>query len=104
MGIGVLCFGLVFLKKRMCLVAFSSQLTSSVFYVTMRGQNQLFFLMKVSHNNISGMTVKKNNKISEVKYVKFAIPNIYYFILSYFAIVHESTNSGHSIKKAHMKQ
>lgn len=56
----------------------------------MRGQNQLLFLMKVdvSHNNISGMTVKKNNKISEVKYVKFAIPSIYYSILSSFTIVH----------------
>lgn len=56
----------------------------------MRGQNQLLFLMKVdvSHNNTSGMTVKKNNKISEVKCIKFAIPNIYYSILSSSTIVH----------------
>lgn len=33
------------------------------------------------------MTVKKNNKISEVKYVKFAEPNFYYSILSSFTIV-----------------
>lgn len=54
---------------RMCLVAFCSQLTHSLFIVTMRGQNQFFFLMKVdaSHNNISELTVKKNTKISEVK-------------------------------------
>lgn len=78
-----------FFKKRMYLVAFCSQLACSLFYVTMRGQNQLFFLMKVdvSHNNISEMTVKKNNKISGVKYVKFAIPNIYYSILSSFTVV-----------------
>lgn len=58
-----------FFNKRMCLVAFCSQLTHSLFIVTMRGQNQFFFLIKVdaSHNNISELTVKKNTKISEVK-------------------------------------
>lgn len=66
---GVFLLLYLFFFLRMCLVAFCSQLTHSLFIVTMRGQNQFFFLMKVdvSHNNISELTVKKNTKISEVK-------------------------------------
>lgn len=56
LGIGGVCLVCFVFKKRMCLVALCSQLTSSLFYVTMRGQSQLLFLMEVdvSHNNISG--------------------------------------------------